>query len=51
MRQYEDPVEVCRDVGTGPEQLLWRGRRWKVRDKDRGPFAVVAHRRLVGCED
>jgi hypothetical protein len=43
MRRYDDPVEVRRGMvdgpgGTqeGPEQFLWRGRLWKVRD-------VVAH--------
>ena len=43
MRLYDDPVEVRRGMvngpgGTqeGPEQFLWRGRLWKVRD-------VVAH--------
>ncbi|MBD8869200.1 DUF6504 family protein [Nocardioides donggukensis] len=35
MRRYDDPVEVRRGmVGQqeGPEQFLWRGRLWKVRD-------------------
>ena len=42
MRRYDDPVEVRRGMvgpaagGEGPEQFLWRGRLWKVRD-------VVAH--------
>ncbi len=42
MRRYDDPVEVRKGlVGTeepveGPEQFLWRGRLWKVRD-------VLAH--------
>lgn len=39
MRRYDDPVEVRKGMvgGTeGPEQFLWRGRLWKVRD-------VVAH--------
>lgn len=39
MRRYDDPVEVRRGmVGAqeGPEQFLWRGKLWKVRD-------VVAH--------
>ena len=43
MRRYDDPVEVRRGMipGSlgpveGPEQFLWRGRLWKVRD-------VVAH--------
>ena len=39
MRRYDDPVEVRKGmVGSqeAPEQFLWRGRLWKVRD-------VVAH--------
>jgi hypothetical protein len=43
MRRYDDPVEVRKGlVGSagnrteGPEQFLWRGRLWKVRD-------VLAH--------
>src|SRR3546814_9682200 len=43
MRRYDDPVEVRRGmVGQGdrqveaPEQFLWRGTLWKVRE-------VVAH--------
>lgn len=41
MRKYDDPVEVRKglvgDPGVeGPEQFLWRGRLWKVRE-------VVAH--------
>ena len=43
MRRYDDPVEVRRGMVPGPggrlegpEQFLWRGRLWKVRD-------VVAH--------
>ncbi len=43
MRQYDDLVEVRRGMVPGaagpvegPEQFLWRGRLWKVRD-------VVAH--------
>jgi hypothetical protein len=39
MRRYDDPVDVRRGmVGAveAPEQFLWRGRLWKVRD-------VVAH--------
>ena len=41
MRRHDDPVEVRKglvgDPGTeGPEQFLWRGRLWKVRE-------VVAH--------
>ena len=39
MRRYDDPVEVRKGmVGSreAPEQFLWRGRLWKVRD-------VLAH--------
>lgn len=41
MRKYDDPVEVRKGwidgAGLeGPEQFLWRGRLWKVRE-------VVAH--------
>lgn len=43
MRRYDDPVDVRRGqvtgstgVWEGPEQFLWRGRLWQVRD-------VVAH--------
>ena len=39
VRRYDDPVEVRKGmVGAleAPEQFLWRGRLWKVRD-------VVAH--------
>ena len=35
MRRYDDPVDVRRGV-EAPEQFLWRGRLWKVRE-------VVAH--------
>ena len=35
MRRYDDPVEV-RKGDDAPEQFLWRGRLWKVRD-------VLAH--------
>lgn len=34
VRQYDDPVEVR--SAEGPEQFLWRGRLWQVRE-------VVAH--------
>jgi len=34
MRQYGDPVEVR--TAEGPEQFLWRGRLWQVRE-------VIAH--------
>lgn len=36
MRLYDDPVEVRRGETEGPEQFLWRGRLWKVRE-------VLAH--------
>jgi hypothetical protein len=43
MRRYDDPVDVRKGqvkgstgVWEGPEQFLWRGRLWQVRD-------VVAH--------
>ena len=36
MRRYDDPVEVRKGAGEGPEQFLWRGRLWQVRE-------VVAH--------
>ncbi|HET7387949.1 MAG TPA: DUF6504 family protein [Nocardioidaceae bacterium] len=43
MRRYDDPVDVRKAMvdgpsgrTEGPEQFLWRGRLWKVRD-------VVAH--------
>lgn len=35
MRRYDDPVEVRRGWVAGveaPEQFLWRGRLWKVRE-------------------
>ena len=36
MRRYDDPVEVRKGAGEGPEQFLWHGRLWQVRE-------VVAH--------
>lgn len=36
MRRYDDPVEVRRDAAADPEQFLWRGRLWQVRE-------VVSH--------
>jgi Family of unknown function (DUF6504) len=41
MRRYDDPVEVRKgwiggSQSEGPEQFLWHGRVWKVRD-------VIAH--------
>ncbi|SDR70101.1 hypothetical protein SAMN04488570_0068 [Nocardioides scoriae] len=36
MRRYDDPVEVRKGATEDPEQFLWRGRLWQVRE-------VVAH--------
>ena len=44
MRPYDDPVEVRKgpadrladEIDEGPEQFLWRGRLWQVRE-------VIAH--------
>ncbi len=36
MRRYDDPVEVRTEAGADPDQFLWRGRLWQVRE-------VVAH--------
>lgn len=36
MRHYDDPVEVRTGAEHDPDQFLWRGRQWQVRD-------VVAH--------
>lgn len=36
MRRYDDPVEVRRGAEDDPEQFVWRGRLWQVRE-------VVAH--------
>lgn len=36
MRRYDDPVEVRKGPEEDPEQFLWRGRLWQVRE-------VVAH--------
>ena len=52
MRRYDDPVEVRKGADEDPDQFLWRGRLWQVRE-------VVAHwvetgawwsRRAVGQE-
>ena len=58
MRRYDDPVDVRKgrvqgSTGSveGPEQFLWRGRLWKVRDGGRalgGDRALVAVRRGAG---
>jgi Domain of unknown function (DUF6504) len=36
VRRYDDPVEVRRGADEDPDQFLWRGRLWQVRE-------VVAH--------
>lgn len=36
MRRYDDEVEVRKGADEDPEQFLWRGRLWQVRE-------VVAH--------
>jgi hypothetical protein len=39
MRQYDDPIDVRRGVVAGhdaPEQFVWRGRLWVVRE-------IIAH--------
>lgn len=36
MRRYDDLVEVRKSADEDPEQFLWRGRLWQVRE-------VVAH--------
>ena len=36
MRRYDDPVEVRTGADQDPDQFLWRGRLWQVRE-------VVAH--------
>lgn len=39
MRQYDDPIDVRRGMVAGhdaPEQFLWRGRLWVVRE-------IIAH--------
>ena len=36
MRRYDDPVEVRTGADEDPDQFLWRGRLWQVRE-------VVAH--------
>jgi hypothetical protein len=60
MRRYDDPVEVRKGmVGTqeAPEQFLWRGRLWKVRDVlahwvETGPWWQSAGvRAVVGTDD
>ena len=32
MRRYDDPVEVRKGADEDPEQFLWRGRLWQVRE-------------------
>ena len=36
MRRYDDQVEVRKGADEDPDQFLWRGRLWQVRE-------VVAH--------
>jgi hypothetical protein len=36
VRRYDDPVEVRKGADEDPDQFLWRGRLWQVRE-------VVAH--------
>ena len=36
MRRYDDPVEVRKGADEDPDQFLWRGKLWQVRE-------VVAH--------
>jgi len=60
MRRYDDPVEVRKGmVGSqeAPEQFLWRGRLWKVRDVlahwvETGPWWQSSGvRAVVGTDD
>ena len=63
MRRYGDPVEVRKGwVGSpgagveGPEQFLWRGRLWKVREVvahwvETGPWWTSATARAVTGSD
>jgi hypothetical protein len=36
VRRYDDPVDVRKGADEDPDQFLWRGRLWQVRE-------VVAH--------
>jgi hypothetical protein len=60
MRRYDDPVEVRKGmVGSleAPEQFLWRGKLWKVRDVlahwvETGPWWQSSGvRAVVGSDD
>lgn len=61
MRRYDDPVEVRKgqvgDSTEAPEQFLWRGRLWKVRDVlahwvETGPWWQSSGvRAVVGSDD
>jgi Family of unknown function (DUF6504) len=64
MRRYEDPIEVRKGwIGPpqagieGPEQFLWRGRLWKVREViahwvETGPWwTTSAAQAVIGAED
>jgi len=56
VRRYDDPVEV-RKGGDAPEQFLWRGRLWKVRDVlahwvETGPWwQSTGVRAVIGSDD
>jgi hypothetical protein len=57
MRLYDDPVEVRRGETEGPDQFLWRGRLWKVREilahwVETGPWWQSAGvRAVVGSDE
>lgn len=64
MRRYDDPIEVRKGwIGPpqagieGPEQFLWRGRLWKVREViaywvETGPWwTTSAAQAVIGAED
>jgi hypothetical protein len=56
VRRYDDPVEVRRG-GDAPEQFLWRGRLWKVREVlahwvETGPWwQSMGVRAVIGSDD
>lgn len=64
MRRYDDPIEVRKGwIGPaqagieGPEQFLWRGRLWKVREViahwvETGPWwTTSAAQAVIGAEE